>query len=64
MTRSNSTKDGSRILCPAPPSVRLQFCDWTEIIVIVDDYGDESWTYCQKAADDYRGQARAYPPLP
>ena len=22
--------------------------------VIVDDYGEDSWTYCQKAVDDYR----------
>jgi len=32
----------------------LQFCGWTEIIVILDDYGEKSWTYCQKAVGDYR----------
>ena len=21
---------------------------------IIDDYGEDSWTYCQKAVDDYR----------
>ena len=22
---------------------------------IIDDYGEDSWTYCRKAVDDYRG---------
>ena len=33
--------------------------------VIIDDYGEDSWTYCQKAVDDYRrdhGNRRADDP--
>jgi hypothetical protein len=31
--------------------------------VIVDDYGEDSWTYCRKAVDDFRGERGIYEPL-
>jgi hypothetical protein len=31
--------------------------------VIVDDYGEDSWTYCQKAVDDYRRDHAIAEPL-
>jgi Macrocin-O-methyltransferase (TylF) len=31
--------------------------------VIVDDYGEDSWTYCRKAVDEFRSERRIYDPL-
>ena len=31
--------------------------------VIIDDYGEESWTYCRRAVDEFRAERRILDPL-
>jgi hypothetical protein len=31
--------------------------------VIVDDYGEDSWTYCRKAVDDFRRERNIDDPM-
>ncbi len=49
-----STKDGLKHLYD-----RLSIGGY----VIVDDYGEDSWTYCRKAVDEFRSERRIEAPL-
>jgi hypothetical protein len=31
--------------------------------VIIDDYGEDSWTYCRKAVDEFRAKRGIQDPL-